>query len=235
MPFLKNLKTTELDKYKKAIIPFGATEQHGPFLPLGTDSIIMQGILDEVDQLDKELVILPNFEITCSQEHSGFRGTCWISTTTFELVLKEVINSISDTFEEIYLVNCHGGNTETLKKFTSENPTLNGVKIKYIATVVKEIDDILEKHLQGEIDEHAGNFEISTVLYLQEHLVKIPSQDYPKQKIDMDWAKPVIQQSKTGIVDNHPNWVISKKLGKDYIKATARYIVDFIFIKSKLL
>ncbi|MEI6729234.1 MAG: creatininase family protein [bacterium] len=48
MPFLKYLKTTELSTYKKAILPLGATEQHGPFLPIGTDSIIIEGLLKKL-------------------------------------------------------------------------------------------------------------------------------------------------------------------------------------------
>jgi creatinine amidohydrolase len=228
MSFLKNLKTTDIVNYKKGILPFGATEQHGPFLPLGTDSIIMQGILEKIHHLDKDILILPNIEITCSQEHSGFKGTLWVSEKTLENYLKDIITSISDSLSQIYLLTTHGGNVSVLSNFAKNYPMYAGVDIFYINTEVAQIDDFLVNELNGPIDEHAGNLEISTVYHLQQNLVKLPTKDYPKEIIDMDWTRPVIEQSKSGIIDNHPEWKVSKELGEKFVNITAKYIVETI-------
>ena len=228
MPFLKNLKTTELSQYKKAILPLGATEQHGPFLPIGTDSIIMEGLLEKIDSLTNQVLILPNIEISCSQEHSGFKGTLWVSESTLENYLKDVIASINDTVSEIYLITSHGGNVNLLSNFAKNYPQYAGVNIFYINTEVDQIDDYIIAELHGPIDEHAGNLEISTVYYLNQDLVDLPPKDYPKQNIEMDWSKPVIEQSKSGIVDNHPEWKISKELGKEFVDLVAKYIINYI-------
>jgi len=232
MPFLKNLKTTELENYTKAILPFGATEQHGPFLPLGTDSVIMEGILVEIEKGYSQLVILPNIEITCSQEHAGFTGTMWVSQKTMQAYLVDILNSISNTFDEIYFITSHGGNVEFLSRFAEENKVFAGMNIYYINTEVEEIDSVLRQELQGEIDEHAGNLEISTMLYLEEDLVDVPPSNYPKTTIAMNWSKPVIVQSKTGIVDNNPQWIISKELGKKFVEMSAEYIIKQIKFPS---
>jgi creatinine amidohydrolase/Fe(II)-dependent formamide hydrolase-like protein len=229
MPYLKNLKITELKNYSKAILPFGATEQHGPFLPLGTDSLVMEGVLKRIDTLDKNTVILPTLEITCSREHAGFVGTAWISEQTLFSYIKDVVESVSDTFSQIYLLTTHGGNVQTLSNFAKEFPGYKGVKIYYIDTEVPQIDDILNNKLDGgPIDEHAGNLEISTVYSLYPELVKLPPKDYPKPKIDMDWSNTVISQSKTGIVDNNPKWIISKELGETFVELVANYVVEVV-------
>ena len=232
MPYLKNLKTTELENYKQGILPFGATEQHGPFLPLGTDSIILDGVLNKLNSLSKNILILPNIEITCSKEHSGFKGTLWVSETTLENILKDIISSINDTLTEIYLVTSHGGNVSLLSNFAKNHPNFAGVDIFFIDTEVPQIDNLINTYLQGPIDEHAGNLEISTVHYLDSDLVSLPPKDYPKQTIDMDWNKPVVEQSKTGIIDNHPEWKISKELGQSFVNATAQYILSYINSKT---
>lgn len=226
MPFLKDLKTNQLSKYKKAILPLGATEQHGPFLPLATDTIIINGLMNKLDLLSKEILILPTIEITCSQEHSGFKGTLWISPSTLENYLKDIINSISDTVSEIYLITSHGGNVNLLSSFTMNYPQYSGVKVHFINLEVPQIDNLIVKHLDGPIDEHAGNLEISTVYYLNQDLVLLPPKDYPKQHISMDWNKPLMEQSENGIVDNHPEWRISKELGEKFINLTAEYIAN---------
>ena len=139
-----------------------------------------------------------------------------------------IITSISDTVSEIYLITSHGGNVNLLYNFAKNYPQYAGVNIFYINTEVPEIDNYIVKELGGPIDEHAGNLEISTVYYLNQNLVDLPPKDYPKQSIQMDWSKPVIDQSKSGIVDNHPEWRISKELGEKFIDLTAEYILQKI-------
>lgn len=67
-----------------------------------------------------------------------------------------------------------------------------------------------------------------TIYHLYPELVTLPPKDYPKPKIDMDWSNPVISQSKTGMVDNNPKWIISKDLGETFVDLAAKYVVKLI-------
>ena len=82
--YLQRLKTTDFEEGKKYtfVVPTGSIEQHGPFLPLGTDSYIQNAIISEVEKRVPEMVFLPTMHVTCSQEHEGFAVTVWLSYET---------------------------------------------------------------------------------------------------------------------------------------------------------
>ena len=53
------------------------------------------------------------------------------------------------------------------------------------------------------------------MLVINEDLVKIPEEDFPKMKIENPWETDnLIDKTQTGIVDNHPKWVINKEKGQ---------------------
>lgn len=223
--FLEHMKTTDFDPNKKYtfVISLGATEQHGPFLPLGTDSFIQDAIVEQVEKTLPEAIFLPNLRISCSKEHAGFPGSLWIEKTTMELVLRDICQSLQPYAETIVLASWHGGNINLLQRFADKNKDLfSGIRIEHI---VFDSEAILAKTAQllaGPVDEHAGNSEISMTLACQPSLVTIPPNHYPKQIIQNAWdTDRLVDVSKDGIVDNHPNWVISEELGKQCIQMAA--------------
>src|SRR5436305_3530536 len=78
-----------------AVLPLGAIESHGPHLPLGTDGIIADGILDRAAALDRShlpVLRLPSFWLGASAEHADRAGT--LSTTPEALIASiEMIGS----------------------------------------------------------------------------------------------------------------------------------------------
>ena len=76
--FWNNLTTQEIAKLSRntiIIVPFSAIEQHGPHLPLGTDKIILDKIINKLckkNNKSKDFVVLPNLSIGSSSEHSSF-------------------------------------------------------------------------------------------------------------------------------------------------------------------
>jgi creatinine amidohydrolase len=90
------------------VVPLGATEQHGPHLPLGTDTLIASALASSV----ADAVIAPALPYGSSGEHAGFPGTLSIGQAALELVLVELVRS-SD-FPRVLFVSAHGGNTEPL-------------------------------------------------------------------------------------------------------------------------
>jgi mycofactocin system creatininase family protein len=98
------------------VIPLGSTEQHGPHLPLDTDTRIAAAVAGGLARqlLDKSLVaaVIP---YGASGEHQGFPGTISIGTEVLTTVLIEYGRSASDWVDRLVFVNGHGGNLDALR------------------------------------------------------------------------------------------------------------------------
>ncbi|MBP2333941.1 creatinine amidohydrolase [Saccharothrix coeruleofusca] len=93
-----------------AVLPIGSHEQHGPFLPLATDTVIACTIAREVAAAHP-VQLLPPLAITCSQEHAGWPGTVSISARTLHAVVTDIAESLRRSgVPNLVLVNAHGGN-----------------------------------------------------------------------------------------------------------------------------
>jgi mycofactocin precursor peptide peptidase len=93
-------------------VPVGSTEQHGPHLPLSTDTDIAVALCDRLAVARPDVLVAPPVSYGSSGEHAGFPGTLSIGQGALELLLVELGRSATLTFGHLVLVSAHGGNAE---------------------------------------------------------------------------------------------------------------------------
>lgn len=96
-------------------VPVGATEQHGPHLPLGTDTLVARALAEGLAAARPDVVVAPAVPYGSSGEHAGFPGTLSIGQEALELVVVELVRS-ADAFAGVVLVSGHGGNADPLAR-----------------------------------------------------------------------------------------------------------------------
>ena len=98
-----------------AVLPLAATEQHGPHLPLGIDTFIMEGYIETViERLPRELPVLflPVQNCGLSIEHTDFPGTLSIPAATLISAWTELCECVHRAgCRKLVLLNSHGGNS----------------------------------------------------------------------------------------------------------------------------
>ena len=98
------------------LLPLGSTEQHGPHLPLDTDTRIAVAVAARVAATRSDVAVAPALPYGASGEHQGYAGTLSIGQAALELVVVELVRSIGPEVAHVVLVNGHGGNVEALTR-----------------------------------------------------------------------------------------------------------------------
>jgi mycofactocin system creatininase family protein len=96
-------------------VPLGATEQHGPHLPLSTDTDVAVALADRLAQRRRDVDVAPAVPYGASGEHAGFAGTLSVGTAALELLLVELCRSATATWDRVLLLSGHGGNAEAVR------------------------------------------------------------------------------------------------------------------------
>ncbi len=143
------------------ILPLGAWEQHGPHLPLDTDTIIVNRVVgDALQDTAFEVVLAPTLPITASDEHHGFAGTLSSGTNALKDTVVAICRSASWA-RGVCIVNGHGGNSDALAAISS---ALQYEKITHSIWS-------LPSYVGG--DMHAGHTETSVMLHISPESVRI--------------------------------------------------------------
>jgi creatinine amidohydrolase len=157
------------------VLPLGATEQHGPHLPLATDQIIADGLAERLDAAcGGQLLLMPGLPATCSEHHMAFAGSLTLDHQTFAAAVCQLIASAArHGFRRFFLLNAHGGNM-----------AIGGVVTEQLSTALPEADVVFGtwfrmageklRHLvEGDYPAvgHGCEFETSLVLALRPELV----------------------------------------------------------------
>ncbi len=115
--FWANLATTDFAALDPAttvaVLPLGATEQHGPHLPLSVDQALVDGMVAQALPLlpaDLPVLVLPTQQVGYSPEHADFPGTLTLSVQTVIATWVEIGECVARAgVKKLVLFNSHGG------------------------------------------------------------------------------------------------------------------------------
>lgn len=143
------------------LVPLGATEQHGPHLPLATDTIIATAWATAVAARVDGAVTAPALPYGSSGEHDGFPGTLSIGREALERVIVELVRSATRFCDRVMFVSGHGGNSPVLEP-TVARLVAEGHRVAWVSP--RWPTDV-------DVDAHAGRTETSLLLHLRPDLV----------------------------------------------------------------
>ncbi|SDD42601.1 creatininase family protein [Ruegeria marina] len=180
-----------------AVLPLGATEQHGPHLPLAVDSDLIEavtaGMLGALTP-EQSVLVLPTLRVTKSDEHIAFPGTLTLGAETLLAVLRDIGASVARAgVERLVLFNGHGGNSAMLQVAARD------LRIDHdLVAIVCSWSGFAEWHglfdpVDYANDIHAGDSETSAMLAIRpDRVIMENARDFRPAMADWQDAFPQI-------------------------------------------
>lgn len=169
----------EADARRTAIVPLGATEQHGPHLPLAVDTWIADALAERLCARVGDAVRLPAIGLGCSVEHAAFPGTLDLRPGTLTALLTDVVASLArHGVARVFLFSAHGGNCAPL---AAALPALRAAAAPVPVDAFTDLDTLTAAlHRRAAAagvtpaaaGHHAGEVETSILLALRPHAVR---------------------------------------------------------------
>ena len=147
------------------VLPVGSCEQHGPHLPVDTDTFDAErASIEAAEQISPPPLVLPSVPYGVSEHHMSFGGTITLKPETLLNVVVDVVESVvRQGAKAVVIVNGHGGNSAVL--------AIAAQKIRHnlgVACLIEDCgavaEDARKKLFPQPYDVHAGEFETSVVL-----------------------------------------------------------------------
>jgi creatinine amidohydrolase len=185
-------------------VPVGATEQHGPHLPLDTDTDLAVALCARLAAARPGVLVAPPLAYGASGEHQDFPGTLSIGIEATELLLVELCRSATRTFSRVLLVSTHGGNAGPVRRAERR--------------LRAESRDILAWLPAWEGDAHAGRAETSLELALAPGRVR-PGRAEAGNTRSLTELMPELRRS--GVRTVSPNGVLGDPAGASAAEGAA--------------
>lgn len=160
-----------------AVLPVGATEQHGPHLPLGTDTMICEALTERAAGLAPagvRVLLLPVMPVGLSPEHGDFPGTLTFSPATVIAAWTGLGEAVARAgVRRLVIVNSHGGQPQAVDIVAQQLRSRHGMACWQV-NAYRWFRD--QAHFPPDVfpdDIHGGGIETSIMLYLRPDLVRM--------------------------------------------------------------
>jgi len=230
---IEELTTQEVENYlrenKGVLIPLGSMEQHGGHLPLGTDSILADSIVEAVsDALG--ILKLPVVNFGPCFNSMSHAGTISIATRRLYDLLEALVASLyAQGIRTFYLLSGHAEQSQlvTLRELAEDFKGAHGDASFHVMCTYHINKTVSEAHFDASNEFHACAIETSLMLFLRPDLVRRAEfvegkKEIPAYEIVSDkkpyWRSGVYGDPRTA----------SEELGKRIFEGTVRHIVDYI-------
>ena len=223
------------DGFRTVLLAVGSTEQHGPHLPLGTDSLIGDTLMERIAKRLGKTLVAPTIRVGVSEHHMTFCGSMTLREEVLEEVIVDYCRSLArHGFQTIIVIPTHGGNKKTVGR-AGERLKREAISARVIAhpddtAFVAAMVEVGQKYdrTPGEVGGHAGHLETSMILADFPELVDM--ERAVRGKVDMGYDAEE-QLHECGMHTLSPVGILgdatgsTAEAGKDYIESLLNAIV----------
>jgi len=222
------------------VIPIGATEQHGPHLPLMTDHLMAETIAlraAELVPVGVDVLVAPVLPYGCSAHHLAVGGAMTINLRTYIAFLVDLGESLARMgCKRLVLLNGHGGNEDAMRVAATELVSERRLGMAVSAASYWTIGQEALAGLPFAGPGHAGHFETSCVLAVRPDLPQLDRR-FPPDREPRPLAisgqihgvavrYPGIWEASAGVSDAADQ--ASTEVGEQTVAAIARATADFL-------
>lgn len=222
------------------VIPIGATEQHGPHLPIMTDHLMAETIALRAAELlppAVDVLVAPVLPYGCSQHHLAVGGALTVTQRTYIAFLVDLAESVARMgCPRLVLLNGHGGNEDPMRVAANELVFERRLGMAVCAVSYWTLGRDALAGLPGPTPGHAGHFETSCVLAVRPDLPRLDAR-FPPDREPRPLAVsgqihgvpvryPGIWEASDGVSDAADQ--ASAELGEQTVAALARATADFL-------
>lgn len=166
----------DADKDRVVILNVSATEDHGPHMPLDTDTVLGMAVAEGVAAAaPDEVFVMPPVPYGFNEHHKDFPGVVWIQPETLIAFVTDITKSLAHHgFRRILLLNSHGSNHPVLDLAARKTVIETGiicVSASYWNLISARINALRKSEIGGIA--HAGEFEAAMYLHLHPERVDL--------------------------------------------------------------
>lgn len=219
-----------------ALIMLGATEQHGPHLPLASDALIAEWVGTRIAARLGQTLMAPVIRPGCSDHHMAFSGTISLRSETLKAILHDYCASLVEHgFKKIIIITIHGGNMKPMIEVAPELArTFDGVEIHVMTEAEPMLASVWAVSKKHGVDPlaagaHAGEAESSMLLAGAPELTEMDRAERGLVAEMSEWSEKAHAE---GLQSVTPNGVLGDPAGSnagaglDYLDALAMHHVN---------